>query len=359
MSSNNNDCFILGDVNNLNLGGIFGGVAYIGPRALLSGGGQSYSGGALVVPNVFVRGMLDWSIILYVQGQNWEGKRCLLVLPGSGAGSQANRRQDSPYNVSGSVPDSSSEEAWPQLLGSAALDADFALCFVQGVPIIVLEQTVMLSALAPFPVNQTVHVFFRYEAASMALQLYLDGSLVNQWDSAPRLRSRSPWILIGGSLPPLDADKAKLASAGLDQLGQVPTSLPLLPFQGWVDGIRLYTRALSASDIKALLAMPATMEELPFRAQAIDLPGPPSAVLQYSSVAAGHLSVSFLPPLDYGAGTHQDAWLSVPANAAALARPQLLPSVPQTGFNAVWARRHAGQRLQLLPTFYAASFSHR
>jgi hypothetical protein len=359
MSSNNNDCFILGDVNNLNLGGIFGGVAYIGPRALLSGGGQSYSGGALVVPNVFVRGMLDWSIILYVQGQNWEGKRCLLVLPGSGAGSQANRRQDSPYNVSGSVPDSSSKEAWPQLLGSAALDADFALCFVQGVPIIVLEQTVMLSALAPFPVNQTVHVFFRYEAASMALQLYLDGSLVNQWDSAPRLRSRSPWILIGGSLPPLDADKAKLASAGLDQLGQVPTSLPLLPFQGWVDGIRLYTRALSASDIKALLAMPATMEELPFRAQAIDLPGPPSAVLQYSSVAAGHLSVSFLPPLDYGAGTHQDAWLSVPANAAALARPQLLPSVPQTGFNAVWARRHAGQRLLLLPTFYAASFSHR
>jgi hypothetical protein len=193
----------------------------------------------------------------------------------------------------------------------------------------------MLSALAPFPVNQTVHVFFRYEAASMALQLYLDGSLVNQWNSAPRLRSRSPWMLIGGSLPPVNVDKAKFASAGLDQLGQVATSLPLLPFQGWVDGIRLYTRALSASDIKALLAMPATMEELPFRAQAIDVPGPPSAVLQYNSLAAGHLSVAFLPPLDYGAGVHHDAWLSVPSNAAALSRPQLLPSLPQTGFNAV------------------------
>jgi len=32
MSSNNNDCFILGDVANLNLGGMFGGVAYIGSR---------------------------------------------------------------------------------------------------------------------------------------------------------------------------------------------------------------------------------------------------------------------------------------------------------------------------------------
>jgi len=41
MSSNNNDCFILGDVANLNLGGMFGGVAYIGSRTLLSGGGQS------------------------------------------------------------------------------------------------------------------------------------------------------------------------------------------------------------------------------------------------------------------------------------------------------------------------------
>lgn len=335
ISSNNNDCFILGDVSNLNLGGLFGGVAYIGSRTLLSGGGQSYSGGALVVPNVFARGVLDWSIIFYVQGQVWEGKRCLLILPGSGAGSRANRLQNSPYNVSGSVPDSTSQEGWPQLLGSAALDADFALCFVEGVPIIVLEQTVMISALAPFPVNQTVHVFFRYEAASMALQLYLDGSLVNQWDSAPRLRSRSPWILIGGSLPPLDTEKAKLASAGLDQLGQLPTSMPLLPFQGWVDGVRMYTRCLSASDIKSLLAMPATMEELPFRAQAIDVPGPPSAILQYSSLAAGHLSVSFLPPLDYGAGAHSDAWRFVPANVAALARPQLLPSVPQTGFNAV------------------------
>jgi hypothetical protein len=335
ISSNNNDCFILGDVSSLYLGGMFGGVAYIGPRTLLSGGGQSYSGGALVVPNVFARGMLDWSIIFYVQGQNWEGKRCLLILPGSGAGSQANRHQNSPFNASGNVPDSNSEEAWPQLLGSAALDADFALCFVEGVPLIVLEQTVMLSALAPFPVNQTVHVFFRYEAASMSLQLYLDGSLVNQWDSAPRLRSRSPWLLIGGSLPPQDIERAKVASAGLDQLGQVPASLPLLPFHGWVDGIRMYTRALSASDIKALLAMPATMEELPFRVQAIDVPGPPSAVLQYSSIAAGHLSVSFLPPLDYGAGMHSDAWLSVASNAAALSRPQLLPSLPQTGFNAV------------------------
>ena len=239
MSSNNNDCFILGDVTNLNAGGVFGGAAYIGPRALLSGGGQSFSGGALVVPNVFVRGMLDWSIIFYVQGQDWEGKRCLLILPGSGAGSEANRRQNSRYNVSGSVPDSVSQEAWPQLLGSTALDADFALCFVKGVPIIVLEQTVMLSALAPFPVNQTVHVFFRYEAAPMTLQLYLDGSLVNQWDSAPRLRSRSPWLLIGGSLPPLDSVKAKVASAGLDPLGQAATSTPLLPFQGWVDGIRM------------------------------------------------------------------------------------------------------------------------
>ena len=102
----------------------------------------------------------------------------------------------------------------------------------------------------------------------------------------------------------------------------------------------MYTRALSAVDIKALLAMPATMEELPFRAQAIDVPGPPSAILQYSSIAAGHLSVSFLPPLDYGAGAHSDAWLSVPSNAAARARPQLLPSLPQTGFNAVRGCSH-------------------
>jgi hypothetical protein len=42
-----------------------------------------------------------------------------------------------------------------------------------------------------------------YKSLWVTLQLYLDGFLVNQWDSAHRLRSRSPWLLIGGSVPPV------------------------------------------------------------------------------------------------------------------------------------------------------------
>merc|ERR1711959_676921 len=93
MSSNNYDGVPVGVVSADTASPLFGGVMRFGSSATLSGSGKSWAGGSLVSPNVLSSGVQDWSMMLYISADDWTGKRCVVMIPGTGEGSAVPKAQ--------------------------------------------------------------------------------------------------------------------------------------------------------------------------------------------------------------------------------------------------------------------------
>jgi len=91
---------------------------------------------------------------------------------------------------------------------------------------------------APVPMGRFFHLAATLDGTSGKMSLYVDGALARTNTTAVR--------------PFGDLDPSANPAVGIGNIGGLPLSIYASPFRGLIDDLRVYSRALSASEIKAI-----------------------------------------------------------------------------------------------------------
>jgi sugar lactone lactonase YvrE len=95
-----------------------------------------------------------------------------------------------------------------------------------------------MSVNTPMPIGQLVHVAGTLDDASGAMRLYINGELMSQTTTSVR--------------PFRDLDPASNPSIGIGNHGGYPTSPHNFPFDGQIDELSVYNRALTSDEVQGI-----------------------------------------------------------------------------------------------------------